>query len=150
MLSADQIANIEAAMEDEHRRDREALQRLKRFLPTNGNSNGKSVAERVRAAQAAPSLPLLGNGTDEDVEIGSIIGTVEKVMFENPTQRWTVPGMVGHLQQTGFPLEAQKPERTMGLIFRKLAKRGRIQIVRKGSGRRPNVYVAKEGGEPKK
>ena len=33
MFDANQVAAIESAMEEERRKDREALQRLKRFLP---------------------------------------------------------------------------------------------------------------------
>ena len=85
----------------------------------------------------------------------TLIGRVEEVFEHNLTTRWTVPKMLDHLRQSGFELKAQKPQASVGLIFQKLRKRGSIRIVKRGSGRTPNVYMwvqqdaaANETGRP--
>lgn len=139
MFDANQVAAIESAMEEEHRKDREALQRLKRFLPSNG-SNGR--------------VPMIVIDRSEDSEINyanavetgdplTIIDKVEEIMQGDPNKKWTVPAMVAYLQQINFPLVAKKPQATMGLVFGKLARtRKTIVRVRKGSGRNPHTYRA--------
>lgn len=134
MLTAAQLAEIERAMEDEHRRDREALERLKRFLK-NG-SNGGAKEARTAFAMASASAD------DDEGSSQTIIGKVEEVIFADPEKRWTVPGMVSHLANSGFKFAAKKPDATMGLVFHKLQRRGKVRIVRRGAGRTPNVYRA--------
>jgi hypothetical protein len=133
MLDANQLATIESAMAEEHRKDREALQRLKRFLPPNG-SNG-------RVTQV---LTIASDGTvEESEEPQTIIDKVEQVMQADPSKRWTVPAMVTYLKQINFPLAAKKPQATMGLVFAKLVgKRRTIRVVKRGAGRNPNVFRA--------
>lgn len=140
MLDANQIAAMEKAMDEEHRRDREALQRLKRFLPTGSSgSNGHDapiVIDRSGETEARPWEDI--DFVEADPE--TIIGRVETIMMSDPEKRWTVPSMVAHLKTIGFPLEAKKPQATMGLVFAKLRKRHKIRLVRRGSGRNPNTY----------
>jgi len=142
MLNATQLASIEAAMEEEHQKDREALSRLKRFLP-NGNapkSGRNNNQETLQLSSEVRMLPLTQQPEEE--ETNTIIGTVEATFQSDPERKWTVPAMVMFLQQRGFPLDAQKPERTMGLVFRKLLKRGKVRLTRRGSGRIPHQYKA--------
>ena len=58
MLSAQELAKIEHYMREEHRKDLEALERLKRFLPENDNA----------PADASPSEPQPENVARESVE----------------------------------------------------------------------------------
>jgi hypothetical protein len=132
MLTVNQLAEIEKAMEEEHRQDREALQRLKRFLK-NG-ANGRSGA--------SPRLIDTHQYDDGDGNAQTIIGTVDSAMQADHNRKWTVPLMLAYLRDSNFPLAAQKPEATLGLIFKKLQRRGRIRLVKRGSGRLPNVYKA--------
>ena len=144
MLTATQVAEIEKRMEDEHRKDREALSRLKRFLDTNSNGNGPTVT-------AVPD----DDPSDSAQYPDTIIGKISAVMQADPTYRWTVPAMHNHLRSIKYPLLAQKPEATIGITIKKLQKRKKIMLVRQGAGRRPNVYrwrtdskdVTQEGSE---
>ena len=136
MLDANQIAAIETAMEEEHRLDREALKRLRRFLPANGHTSTIPAAP-IRKIRAIHTLPE----EQDEYEAITIIDKVEQVMQSDPHKKWSVPSMVAHLQSIRFTLQAKKPEATMGLVFGKLArKRKTIVRVRKGSGRTPSLY----------
>jgi hypothetical protein len=133
MLDANQLAAIEDAMAEEHRRDREALQRLKRFLPPNGSSG--------RVTQVLTIHKDVDSEESDDPQ--TIIDKVEQIMQADPAKKWTVPGMLVHLQQIGFPLAAKKPQATLGLVFAKLVnKRRTIRLFKRGAGRNPNVFRA--------
>jgi hypothetical protein len=141
MLNADQISAIETAMEEEHRRDREALQRLKRFLPFSGNGSGSRVPTFVidHTNEATESEVL--DFVDAQEEQQTIIDKVEQIMQADTHKKWSVPLMIAHLKSINFTLQAKKPEATMGLVFGKLAKKRKTIVrVRRGSGRTPNLY----------
>jgi hypothetical protein len=143
MLNANQLADMEIAMEEEHRRDREALQRLKRFLaPANGNGHAAPLVVYREIELEQPDHLSDFVAAEEDAP-QSIIDKVEEIMQADPTKKWTVPSMVAYLKYIHFPLLAKKPAATMGLVFAKLAyKRKTIRIVKKGSGRNPNWFRA--------
>jgi len=139
MLDANQISAIENAMEEEHRRDREALQRLKRFLPPSPNGSSSRVAPLV-LLDPEPIDPLGPADAEEDAP-ETIIDTVDHIMQADTHRKWSVPLMLAHLRNLNFPLEAKKPEATLGLVFSKLThKRKTIVRVKKGGGRRPALY----------
>ena len=146
MFNPNQIAAIETAMAEEHRLDREALRRLKRFLPVSSNNDGHAPLTLHRSEQSEAedrrSLEELIADAEEDAP-RTIIDTVEQVMLANTSQKWSVPSMIAHLKSAGFKLQAKKPEATMGLVFQKLAKKRKTIVrVRRGSGRTPNLYRA--------
>ena len=128
MVTEKELSEIERRMEEEHRKDREALQRLKRFLH--------------QGTAPAPIEHVDAEYIDVEDKAQTIIGKVEDVFASDIAKRWTIHNMVVFLKSQKFPLVAQKPDATMGLIFSKLQKRGKIRIVRKGSGRLPNIYRA--------
>jgi hypothetical protein len=127
LLTALQLAEIEKSMQEEHRKDREALARLKRFLNPNGNA------------------PLSATETDDDESDSSqypqtIIATMERIMRSDPTRKWTVPTMLSHLRSEKVPFGGKTPDATLGYNFRKLVTRGKVRRVRPGAGRSPSVY----------
>lgn len=128
-FTPDQISELERRMEEEHRKDREAIERLKRFLP-----QGQQSASLHREEEDSSDV--------NDAPVPTIIGKVEEIMLDDATRKWTVPAMLAHLRHINFPLAAQKPEATLGQVFVKLQRRGAIRIVRRGSGRNPNIYRA--------
>jgi hypothetical protein len=143
MYDSKTLAAMEQSMRDEHRRDLEALERLKRFLPANGNAPAQSKtidAPIVDTNDDALDLP-------EGPFPQTIIGKVESIMLADTAKRWTVPAMLQELRRTNFRLEAKTPASTLGLVFAKLRKRGRIRIVKRGSGRTPNVFRGVESQE---
>jgi hypothetical protein len=140
MIDAKQLAAMERAMEEEHRKDREALERLKRFLYA--RSDGKSEAPKPLSA-----MDRIEQEVDE-LNTNTIIGRVETIFVSDPDRRWTVPTMLQRLQEEKFPLAAEKPIATLGLVFSKLHKRGKIKRVKRGSGRTPHIYRANVSQEP--
>jgi len=142
---------MEQAMQEEHRQDLEALERLKRYLHNGGGGGAQEQAGRLHSLDRA----AFGLDDDEETETSTLTGKVEEVFNQNPTARWTVPKMLHYLREIRFELKAQKPQASVGLIFQKLRKRGSIRIVKRGSGRSPNIYMwvqqdaaANETGRP--
>jgi len=66
MLSGQQLAEIELDMIEEHRKDIEALERLKRFLPK--KNGGASVEGSVSGIQAEHNNGEFLNSTAETTE----------------------------------------------------------------------------------
>lgn len=143
MLDAKQLAAIELAMAEEHRRDKEALDRMKRFI-----RGGDSPQQRPLSL--APSTFVRDEEDEDDSGEGSIRSKVAEVFDANPDRRWTIPQMVAYLNEIGFTLKAQRPEATMYGVFQRLRERGRIRIVRRGTGRTPHTYrsTAGEAAQP--
>jgi len=140
-MDATQITALERQMLEEHKKDLEALARLKRFLPTNGSA--PTVDERQMA------LPVLGR-LDEDLDeapVKSLRGTIERIVNADPSVRWTTQKMVFHLQGIRFPLRAKKPIYSVGQSMQILANRGAIRLVRRGVGAAPNIYRGKSNNE---
>src|ERR1019366_5411681 len=126
MLSTNQLADMEQAIIEEHRRDREALERLKRFLPQNGN--GRKAAVNV--------------DVEDQSSQDTIIGRVRELLKADPNKGWTVPNVIAHLKATGYTFAAKTPASTLGLTFAKLVKKKEARIAKRGSGRVPHVYKA--------
>lgn len=132
MFTADQLADMERAIEEEYRKDREAIERLKRYLQPRANGTPQRVP-----------LNSFARDDDDDNEVinaKTIIGRMSEIIAENLDQKWTVPIMVGRLRKENFPLHAKKPDATIALAFKKLRKRGKVKLIRQGMGRTPSVY----------
>jgi hypothetical protein len=134
-MNQEQIAEIERHMREEHRKDLEALARLKRFLPQNGLSHPVPAAE-------VEQIDL-----DEDFEdpkpVTSLRSKIGEVLNENPSVRWTTQKVLARLREDKFPLKAQKPIYSVGQALQKLVTKGTIRIIRHGTGSDPNVYKGK-------
>lgn len=125
MLTNDQLNEIKARMDEEHRRDREALDRLVRFLPQNGTVAKRSSAETDEALDDAPT---------------SILEGIETIMRKHSDRTWTVTKLRAELSRNGHELKAKNPNATIGVSLKKLCDRGMVNVIRRGSGREPNVY----------
>ena len=144
-MDAQELAQVERAMEEEHRRDREALERLKRFLHPGKNGNS------VHAATAAKSAS--GKDDAETAAVYTIISRVAEIMTANPSRKWSGPQMLDEVRSAGSPVSAQRPLSTINRVFRKLVKRRVIRRVRTGKGTTPHLYRAirptqSQGGSP--
>jgi len=139
MLDEVQLEKIKATMEEEHRKDREALHRLMRFLPQNGNS----------AARHAELLATDSEQSDgEQAAAMTYVAAVEAILASQPERKWTVPEMIKELEANGTEMKAQRPGATIGRIFRKLEKRHKVRLVRRAAGNKPTIYKAiVHGGE---
>jgi hypothetical protein len=130
MLDRAQLEEIRTAMETEHQRDREALERLMRFLPPNGVSPHFEV--RTGSAAATTYGP-----SERPV---SILGGIEWILESNPNRTWTVRKIHDELLKRGYSLEAKNPIATIGVAVKKLCDRDRVKVLRRGSGREPSIY----------
>jgi hypothetical protein len=138
MYDSKTLAAMEQSMREEHRKDLEAFERMKRFLPKNGSAPKHTTiidAESVDTDDDSLDLP---NGPLPLPQ--TIIGRVESIMLADIAKRWTVSTMLQELRRINFPLVAKTPGSTLGLVFAKLHRRGTIRLVRRGSGRTPNVF----------
>jgi hypothetical protein len=134
-----QIEALEKAMLEEHRRDMEALNRLKRFLP-NGSPG---TTKLTPIAQPTAPAHLLQDDTNDGAEDGDTVATlrgkVGELMASDPTHGWTGQRMLRNLQEIGFPLKARKPQNSVIVAMAHWVKRGYATVARKGSGRNPNI-----------
>ena len=153
-MDQNQIAELENAMHAEHEKDREALARLKRFLPSESNSNGAQAPATVSQRPAdRPHDDLDDFEYDEQRVDGKFVytdaslrGMIREVLSANPTKGWTTGTMLAHLQKIEFPLAAQKPINSVSVALTYWVKQEQAHVARRGSGRTPHVYKWGKGG----
>jgi len=126
-LTAEQLNEIRARMEEEHRLDHEALERLMRFLPQVQNGH----------AETKPTHIPVDNTMAPET---SMLGSIERILSEGSNRTWTVQQIKQALTARGYKLQAKSPEASIGVAMKKLFDRDRVTIVRRGSGREPNIY----------
>lgn len=80
-----------------------------------------------------------GTGVENPV---SLIGAIESHVNADPEKRWTVSKMMATLTAEGFDLKAKKPIYSVGQTLQKMAAKGRLRLVVRGTGSAPNVYKA--------
>ena len=126
-MDNEQIAAMERQMQEEHRKDVDALERLKRFLP----SNGLGATSQVTAQSVIPLVP------EEDTPLKDAISDI---MDNDPTVRWTNTKMLKYLTDVGFKLNAKQPIYSVGQATQRLLDSEKIKLVRKGAGSTPNIF----------
>jgi hypothetical protein len=138
-MDAQELAQIEDAMAEEHRRDREALERLKRFLHHGRNGN-------TPRASAAPVLTIKNAGETKAVvkESSTILSKVAAVMTADASRSWNGPQLVEKLASDGNTTSSKRPVAIITRALRQLVKRGTIRRVKKGTGTTPHAYRAVE------
>ena len=139
-MDATKIETLERQMIEEHRKDLEALARLKRFLPSN-------VATASPIDERQTKLPVyLEVRVEDDMDetpVMTLRGKIEQTVNSDPNLKWTTQKVLAYLRQVGFPLNAKKPIYSVGQTLKILADQGRIRLVRKGVGSAPNIYRGK-------
>jgi hypothetical protein len=126
-MTKEEIKSIEMAMLNEHRKDLEALDRLKRFLPDsapNGTGNHETADEEDESDSGASSLR----------------DKIAEIMSAAPDQNWTGQKVLARLIELKFPLASKKPINGVSVALNIWVKRGKAHIHKKGSGRKPNIY----------
>lgn len=138
VLNRNDLLSMKAAMEEEHRKDREALERLLRYLPTattNGlPANGAARADTPREAprKRTAQLPLL--------DPAGLKPTIEKIMQTHPDKDWSSGSLLVELEKLGAKPKAIRPEASVGQAIRALLEEEKIILSKKGSGRIPHQY----------
>jgi|ERR1017187_1847308 hypothetical protein len=129
------------ALEAELRRDLDAIERVKRLMAFKNGSLSPPDDRQYRLP-----VPLPEDLGEDDAEVGpvkSLIGTVEQIMNSDPSVRWTTAKTLARLQHLGFSFKAKRPVFSVGQAIQKLVEKGRIRVVRHGSGNTPNIYKGK-------
>ncbi len=129
------------SLEQELRRDLEAIERVKRMMAFKNNNPPAQRAEESKPSKIVGLFELDGADETMQPEEGvSLRGTIEAIMNADPSLRWTVQKMVQRLKDSGFELKAQKPVFSVGQAMKKLADKGRVRLAVKGVGSAPHVY----------
>lgn len=140
-LTWDIIEALESAMNEEHKRDREALEWLKRRL------SGSAGPSPVRSAAVSVAAP-----TSENEAGLSLVERVTKIINADPTRTWDSPRMLQYLQTQGVELKAKRPLSTLNRIFRKLHERKVVRRVGQansiGGTKRFRANVSASAAEP--
>jgi hypothetical protein len=135
-MDAQELEVIERRMRDEHRLDREALERLKRFQHPSKNGRTSTPARSTK--------PASGKDDAETAVVYTIITKVAEIMTADATRTWNGPQMVEKLAAEGMPITAKRPVPAVTRAFRKLVKRGIVRRTKKGVGTIPSAYRAIE------
>jgi hypothetical protein len=137
MLTESEIEAIRSNMLDEHKRDLEAfeaLKRLSRFLPNSGNTLSRPVGstrvDHIRSTQEPSSM----------APADSMLGKMERILWGNPSRTWTIQAIKAEMEKDGYRFLATQPIASMGVAMKKLVDRGKVDVVMRGSGRTPNIY----------
>lgn len=149
------IDELERAMLEEHRRDFEALARLKRFLPSNGaqaqpvamatDPAGRGITKADSMSRPTIATPISDGPTDDvdpdhdPQDLGTLRDKIGEIMASDPNRTWTGKKMLEQLQSIKFPLQARKPISGIVTSMTYWVKQDCAVITRKGSGRAPNI-----------
>ncbi len=102
MMDRKQLGDIQRRMEDEHRRDKEALERLMRFIP-DGDSNPKSVHQVFSTRDSG--------GKQSDVEpLSEMNQLCLGVMRDHSERDWTIRALLQEMESNGARLPATRPK----------------------------------------
>ena len=135
-MDANQIKLMEEQMREEHQKDIDALNRLKRFMPVNGHES----KPRSAPPKQEPLEETIGEADDDSTTTATLRGTIERIMSGDLAKKWTVQTMLAQLKSLNYPFKASKPINSVSLSLQALYKKQRIVLVRRGAGSAPNVY----------
>ena len=128
------VTELEQQMLEEHRKDLEALARLKRFLPSKDNMGGletsTTITEPPSHSTITPLVPEEGTPLKH---------AIRDILNHDPSVKWTNSKVLKYLIDIGFELKAQKPIYSIGQATQQLISSGEIKLVKKGSGSAPST-----------
>ncbi len=158
MFTPEQLAAMEQEMAEEHRKDIEALQRLKRFAHPSAKATRPAIpiaeaptlftppkppSEPGPAEEPAEEIAEVEDGGNEgDINQPTIMSKIVEVLGSEPNRQFTVWEFIKTAERQGYKFAAKKPESSVSLAFAKLLRREKIRRIHKGSGRSPHIYKA--------
>jgi hypothetical protein len=141
MLDDKQIAEIERQMREEHKREVEALEalkRLRRYLPDFQPAPDHATRPPSAAPKENGSTPhQRGRRTGLKDEILAVID-------ESTNQTWTRPMLQKALRERGFEIQAKDPVAAMNQALRKLVIDADVTLLKQGSGSALAEYCSLE------
>jgi hypothetical protein len=140
MLDERQISDMESRMREEHRKDLEALERLKKYLPT-PTSNGVTSVPLVPASRT-PRVRSIGRRTRAGGGRTGLTNEVLAIITEARDQQeiWSRAEVQEALNKRMFVVTASDPVAAINQALKALVGRGDLFIVRQGSGSSPSLY----------
>jgi hypothetical protein len=137
------------ALEEQARLDLDAIQRIRGMMARQNGAKpnvqppppGEDEVEDFRDYDD-------DSGEYDGKEATTLIGTIAKTINADPGKKWTTAKVLAHLQSTGYPLKAAKPLYSVGQSLGKLVEQGKIRILRRGLGSKPNIYGAGAQTDP--
>jgi hypothetical protein len=130
-----------SALEEELRRDLEALSRVRGMIASKAASL-KKPDERQLPLKMRPTL--VENPEDQDNEESdgtSLRGAIFKAISgEGAGVRWTTQKVFAALRAENYPFQAKKPLISVGQALKALVKQEKIRVTKKGIGSAPNIY----------
>ena len=131
-ITREQLAAIRKQMEEEHRKDIEALERItsKFSVPSvNHTDSPHKFVER---------LPMV-----RPVAADTIRGTAIKVLRQSPPETiWTASGLYRAMRTEQYPFTQDESGATnvLSAALGKLLRSGQLELVARGASRRPAQY----------
>ncbi len=136
MLQADEISGIEKRMREEHARDLEALEGLKRLR--------KYLPERDNLPKSGATTPTTPRTNEQGVRSG-LKGVIRDIVStQDPTRRWTRTSVAKALDDIGFEVRAKDKDAAINQSLRTLVNRGELSLISQGSGSALSVYGPSE------
>jgi len=130
-------------MEEEHKKDLEALARLQRFL------DSPAPSSKTNGVHILPAdLPTTKLSTNEEAAFEDhgayLIRAALAVVRSRPDTSFSPRAVQQALLERNFPLVGDERRQlvSIGQSLKKLAGRNEIRLVRHGKGREPNLYRA--------
>jgi hypothetical protein len=127
-------------LEEELRRDLEAIARVRQIMATKDASASKADDRQLPLPIRRVTPAVASQDDSDDAPVTSLRGTIAATINADPGVRWTTQKMLKHLEDTGFPLKAKKPIYSVGQTMQILAEQGKIKLTRRGAGSSPNIY----------
>jgi hypothetical protein len=123
-----------------YERDLEAIERVERLIAAGAEITAESAQHLLATATAAPVI-MNGEIVPDDSESQpTLIDAVERAFKTFPSVSLNVSSLETHLRKTGFVLAAKQPKSSINTAVSRLAERGIIRIVRRGTGRKASTY----------
>jgi hypothetical protein len=150
VLTREQIEAYEKQIDENYAREKDAIRIMRRLVDQNTNGANATVTTPTTApsfsGSTADDLPL--PPLEPNLETPSLFRKIEEVAKAFPNDKWTMRRMLAYLQQIRFPLRESKPEGSISAALGKLARIGKLKILRQGMGSVASIYQWNENWRP--
>jgi hypothetical protein len=124
MFTIEQRDAIRAAIDEEYRKDCEALERVMRWATVAG----------VFPKGGEPPLGFSNSNP------ATLIDNIRMIMRESASRTWSAQTLVAEMKKRGVEMKSRNPVQTVSVTLKKLSDRGQISLIKPGVGREPHFY----------
>jgi hypothetical protein len=134
------LAALEQRAKLNYQRDLDAITHIRRLIAGGATINPES-AERLLATATSATPTSAEPNTNADPESQpTLIDAVESIFRNSPDMSLNVSSLEAQLRGRGFVFAAKQPKSSINTAVARLAERGIIRIVKRGTGRKPSTY----------